>query len=139
MSDYIDNGQDDSPVEDNTPTAEIRPNVYSETVNQYLKYEFSEGELREKAQEMARAVASKEQAEDKLKSIKTSINSDIAAADAKIRLCSEHLRSGYEFRNVECRKEINYTLGICQIIRLDTGEVVTSRAINHNESQMHLV
>ena len=106
---------------------------------EFLKYLFSEEELAEQAREMARAVAEQEQAEDELKSFKKAADSKIATAAAKIRLCSEHIRSGYEFRNIECERVIDYEDGTCTTYRCDTGEVVSSRKLRDEEMQIALV
>ena len=113
--------------------------VVRSKTREYLKYTFTEEELREKAREMARSVAEAERAEDEGKSFKKQIDSRVAQAQAQIRICSENIRSGYEFRNIECDKVIDYRKGICTVVRLDTGEIVHERPLRPDEAQMVLV
>jgi hypothetical protein len=63
----------------------------------------------------------------------------MAIQEAQISSLSSKLRSGYEFRNVEC--EIHFDkpeAGHKQIIRLDTGEVVLTEPLTEEEKQRRL-
>ena len=45
------------------------------------------------------------------------------------------VRSGREYREVECRLEPDFKAGIMQIVRVDTGEFVRSRPLRTDERQ----
>jgi len=44
--------------------------------------------------------------------------------------------SGIEWREVECEEIIDYDLGYRRVVRLDTGETVTSRPLTRKECQL---
>jgi hypothetical protein len=52
---------------------------------------------------------------------------------------AEKVRSGYEHRNVDCLKSLDYRLGTVTITRLDTGEVMRERPMDAEERQMSLM
>lgn len=103
-----------------------------------LKYIFTDTDLLALAQEMARALNDQHEAEDELKSVSTQIKSKIALASAAANSASSKIRSGYEYRNVECEVLKNFTAGLVTTRRLDTGEVTDTRLMTSEERQVEL-
>lgn len=62
----------------------------------------------------------------------------IESHKAKIAELSRTLMNGYQFREVECRREFDFKKGIVAIIREDTGELVKERPITEQERQDNL-
>lgn len=87
---------------------------------------------------MAEAVARINEAEAELKSFQTQIKSRIAADEATMITCSEKIRTGHEFRRVDCREEKDYKAGKVRVYRLDTFDIVKSRDMEPEERQKDL-
>ena len=109
-----------------------------ETCKRYLKYQFSEEEKKNMGDDLAQKFASKHETEDKLKAVSTQIKSEINALDAIMGGLAEKIRSGYEMRDVECEIERDFKNARITITRLDTGEIVESRAMTPEERQKKL-
>ena len=107
-------------------------------IRQWLRYEFTQDDLRAKAQELAQAVKDKEDAEHELETVRTQLKSRVTTADGVIALCSKNLREGYEMRNILCTQEIDLKKSIITITRKDTGEEVSRRNPTEEEKQYQL-
>ena len=89
-----------------------------------LKCEFTVDEMKKFALEMAQAIHVRDSATDDLKAVKSQYDSKIKGAEAAMKEAGTKLRTGYEYRNVECELEEDHIKGTIQIVRLDTGEIV---------------
>jgi len=87
---------------------------------------------------MAEAVARINEAEAELKSFQTQIKSRIAADEATMITCSEKIRTGHEFRRVDCREVKDYENEKVIRIRIDTGETFYERSMEPEERQKDL-
>ena len=105
---------------------------------QSLKCILTDSEKQELGSQMAEAVARVNEAEQELKSVSTQIKSKIAVDEALISGCSEKIRSGYEFRKVECEEVKDYENDRVTILRLDNFHVVSSREMKPEERQKEL-
>ena len=88
--------------------------------------------------EMAEAVSRRIEHDKNLKSVTASIKSDIAREDSIISSCSEKIRSGYVFRNVECQNVKDFENKKVRTFRMDTGQVIRERDIDPEEMQKDL-
>ena len=59
-------------------------------------------------------------------------------AEGKIKLNSEHIRSGYTMRQVQCTKVIDMKKGTVTVTRNDTGDIVLARNLTEEEKQFQL-
>lgn len=109
-----------------------------ETMHESLKCVLTNEDIKRLGEQIAQAVARKAEAEADLKSVATQLKSKIAAEDAIITSNSEKIRSGYEWRNVECERIKDYQAGVVTIYRNDTGELVSERKMSYEERQ-HLL
>jgi len=116
----------------------LKHTITKERYNDSLKCILTDREKQELGAQMAEAVARCNEAEADLKSFSTQIKSKIAAEEAIISSCSEKIRSGYEFRRVECEKEKDYEHGIVICRRLDTYDLIKSREMAPEERQKKL-
>ncbi len=112
--------------------------VVEEPCKKYLKYTFTEDEIKELGRSLAKVFSDHSEAEGRLKSVSTQIKAEITSLEGIMTMVSEKIRSGYEHRNIDCKKEFDYRLGSVTIIRLDTGEVVEERPMDAEETQKKL-
>lgn len=103
-----------------------------------VKCVLSDEEKLRLGREIADANGRLDESDKELKSVQTQIKARIKQDKALVALCSEKLRSGYEYRRVECRQDMDYRGGIVRVIRLDNFEVVRSRAMEDEERQKQL-
>ena len=107
-----------------------------ENTTQYLEYRFTPEEKAELAQNMARAVGVKTDAELRLKEISSQIKAEIAAQDTIVNDRAGKLSRGYEYRNVECTITWDFEAGTYRVIRNDTGTVIEDRPLRQIELQL---
>jgi hypothetical protein len=110
-----------------------------EITKELVKYIFSEDELKEISQEMARKINEQTHLEDELKAVKSGYKSQIDATAAAINSAATKTNNGYEMRNVECELERDFKLKRIIIRRTDTHEVVKERDMRPDELQMSIV
>ncbi len=109
----------------------------------YLECVLSAEEIQDRLQRLKTAELSRGAAEDRLhladdawKREKKTLESEVSAASANCRELAQVLKTGREMRNVDCLTEIRPPHHLT--IRLDTGEVVRTRAATGEELQMIL-
>jgi len=73
-----------------------------------IKYPFSEKELAEKSQQLASCVGELQDLESELKSVKSDYKSKIDAKQALVSGLSNNVRSGFDYRVVECDVIFDY-------------------------------
>jgi transposase-like protein len=103
-----------------------------------LKHNLTDEEKQNLGSDLADAIARKAEAESELKSFQTQIKARIAADDATILSCSEKIRKGYEFRNIECKEIKDFEADKLFQIRLDTGKIIFERTLENHERQKEL-
>ena len=103
-----------------------------------LKCILTNEEKQELGEKLALAVNRIRESQDELKSCQTQIKSAIATDEAVVASCSEKIRSGYEFRKVECEEIFDYENNIVEKIRLDTKELMRTREMEPHERQKNL-
>lgn len=105
---------------------------------EYLPCELTPDELKQYSELMADSWSAKLRAEEQLKSVSTTIKSEIQVAEGKINKCAELVNSKREWRNVECSVEWDFKKKIKKIVRVDTGELVKTHPISDQEMQEDL-
>ena len=90
-------------------------------------------ELERKGRELADLMAEKDRLEDAKKSAADHFKSKISETEAKCRGVYLVIRQGYEMREVQCRRVQDYDRRVVEIVREDTGEIVSSRPMNPTE------
>ena len=107
-----------------------------ERTTKWLRYDFTEAEKKEIAQNMADAVSERDLATDELKSVKKQYDSRISVSEEAIKSNAEKLRSGYETRKIDCTVDKNFDTNEVVVTRVDTGEIVERRTMSAEERQM---
>jgi hypothetical protein len=105
-------------------------------VTRKLRCVLTADELLEAGKELAEATNELTEIEEDKKQIVAEFKSRKTAAEARIGVVSNKLRSGYEFRDVAC--EVAYGLpepGMKQVRRMDTLEVIESVPLSEEEKQ----
>ena len=103
-----------------------------------LKCILTSEEKQKLGSDMAEAVAKKTEAEKAKKSFLAQITSDIAKEEATISICSEKIRSGYEFRRIECKEVKDFENDKVISYRNDTGDKIRERQMEPEERQKQL-
>jgi hypothetical protein len=85
--------------------------------------------------EIAQAIEEMREAQSELKFISSEINGRIKAADAKVQTMANKIRSGYEIKEMKCLQMLDFSNGTVSVRRLDTGELVSERAMTVEERQ----
>lgn len=118
------------------PRAE-RPDVF-DTGQRELLVRLEAAELADVAQQLARAFEEIEQEEADQDEQKAAMKERLAGIYARQRRLAGTLRRGVEPRLVDTRTEADYDAGLAREVRLDTGEVLSTRALTARERQMPL-
>lgn len=106
---------------------------------EYLKCDFTDSEIAEAAKELARANSRKASIEQQKKDVDAQLKSEIVAQETIIGRLAAQINTGSEYRNVECRVELDTPeAGKKRTIRLDTGEEVSVKPMTDTDRQMVL-
>ena len=103
---------------------------------EYLRYEFSDRELLAIARNSAASQSRRLELDNRKAEVMKDLAGQIAAQDSLLQKYAELLNQGYENRPIECG--IFYDrprVGECEVVRLDTGEVVSERRMEPEERQ----
>lgn len=120
---------------DSVPQIVAKP----KTCKEFLRYDFTEIEMKTKASELSLALQRKERAEMDQKAAQAQFKERIEAQTNIISRVSREYQAGYEFRDIECGVEFHTpTLGSKRITRIDTGELVRECAMRGDELQENL-
>lgn len=107
--------------------------------SEHLEVRFTDAEKLEMGRDVARLNQEKRRLDQKLSEIKKQLTGEIAAKETEINRLMDLLSNGYEYRQVECRIDLDTPkLGQASVIRLDTEEVVRVRRMNDEELQIQL-
>lgn len=109
------------------------------TVEEYLRYEFTEDQLREKAKSLAVTVQRQTQTQEEQKAAQAQFKERLERFVAEIGKLSRDINNGWEMRNIECVVNFHSPVqGTKQILRLDTGELVREMPMSKSEMQDNL-
>lgn len=104
--------------------------------SEFLKYKFSETELRTVAQDLARENQELENIEREKAQANGSFKHRASEAQTKIAKFSAWIREGCDFRMIECETLFHTpTEGQKSTFRLDTGELVKTVKMTDSEKQ----
>lgn len=104
---------------------------------QMLKCDLTDTEIADTARDLARANAQKTSIETAKKEVDSQLKADIAAQDSIIGRLSALINTGHEYRNIDCRVELDTPeSGRKRVVRLDTGEIVSEKPMTDADRQM---
>jgi hypothetical protein len=106
---------------------------------EYLKYTFTDAEITDAAKELARAAQQRTSLEQRKKEVDSQLKADIEAQNSIVGRLSSYINTGYEYRDIECRVELDTPeQGKKRIVRLDTEEEVKVVPMTDMDRQMRL-
>lgn len=112
------------------------PDEEKEYSTEYVKFVFTEEEKRDIASEMARKVSELNQAEDEKKAVMSDLKSRIDSLSAQVNAAANKLNSGYEYRNVECEIDRDYSRRV--ILFWFDEKVVKEKPMTSDDLQMKI-
>lgn len=108
-------------------------------VGEFLRYEFTEDEVRERSKKLALAVQTQVQAQEEQKAAVAQFKDRIESCVSQIGRLSRDINMGWEMRTVDCRVEYHTpVMGTKRVSRIDTGEFVRDTAMLIAEMQDNL-
>lgn len=99
---------------------------------------FTREQVAQHASDLARCLPEIERIESELASVKSQFKSKIEEQQARAKKLSAYVRDGFWFTDVRVRIIKNYRTGTYTKMRLDTGEVLETRALYPEERQRAL-
>lgn len=97
------------------------------TTIEKCKVFFTEDELKEISELLARKLNELETAEDGKKEVAAQFKAQIDALTNEVRLYGSHVRNKFEYRDVKCDVRVNVNGGTVEFWRQDTGELHRTR------------
>lgn len=108
-------------------------------VSEFLKYEFTEEETRQKSKQLALAVQQQTTAQEEQKAAAAQFKERIEGCASQIGRLSREINTGWEMRTIECDVFFHVpTQGMKRIMRPDTGEIVREEPMLSHELQEEL-
>ncbi len=104
----------------------------------YLKYAFTEDELKEISGATARDIDALSSMRDDKKAAMSDFNGRIDRLEAKTKAAAAKTLTGYEYREIEVEVIKDYGGKQVRTHRIDTGELVDERPMTDDELQMEL-
>lgn len=102
---------------------------------QRLPCALSEAEKALRADELAREVDRHGNIELAKRAAAKLYAKDLEECDRRIGELAEQVRTGVEQRDVECQEVVRFARNLVETVRVDTGEVVSARAMRPEERQ----
>jgi len=103
---------------------------------EYLKCALTAKEVAVAANDLAKLLDDSQALDDQLVSVKADFKAKLEKCEAGIRVSQRLVRDKYEYRNVDCEVEYNYSTLMVKITRKDTSEIVEDRKMTLGEKQM---
>lgn len=108
------------------------------TENERLPVKLMDSEIRERGQRLAAKQGELESHVAREKQVKAELKSQKTAIEAEIQRLSGVIRDGTELRDVECDHIADFRKGTVRVIRKDTEQLVTERALSDSERQRRI-
>jgi hypothetical protein len=106
---------------------------------EYVKCLFTDEEITAAARDLARSTQKRASIEQRKKEVDAALKGEIEAEISVIGRLSTYINTGYEYRDVECRVELDTPVaGKKRIVRLDTEEEVKIIQMTDDDKQMAL-
>lgn len=100
---------------------------------QHLPCTLTLEEREKKGRELADLMAEKDRLEDAKKGAADQFKGQITTVENNCRGVYLVIRQGYEMREVECRRVQDWDRKTVEVIREDTGELISTREMNQTE------
>ena len=114
------------------------PRQEEEFTNMTCKVDFTEQELSEMSNEMARKIGELRDREDSAKSVAAQFKAEIKALSGDVEQLAVKVRNKFEYRPVRCQILRNFTTKEISYIRMDNGEIHQTRTMRPDEAQIEM-
>ncbi len=114
------------------------PPMKVEAFTTTLRVILSKEEIAERADRAAHLLADRDSKESEQKAAQKHSKSLIDAIEAELRLVSSEVRARSTHEEVQCERRYMYDTGKVVSIRLDTGEILSTRPMAEHEKQQNL-
>lgn len=104
-----------------------------------LKCMLTPDETRTYGMELARANASKDEAEERKKEVDAQLKAEIESHSTRALNLARKINNGYEYRDVKCSMAFDWEANSVTVTRTDTDEVIELRAMTEDERQTTLL
>jgi len=106
------------------------------TINRFVKYEFSEEELVKIATEIARKISAQKQLELDKKAAASEFSARINQVTAELRELADNYELGYEYREAECRIYYDIDRGVKYYYHGDMVDPVGQDPLTKEEKRL---
>ena len=110
----------------------------SEPFSRELPCELTDVELLTHSKDLAKLNQDLVEKETRKKEVASDYAAQLSAITSTIQVESRKVATGIEYRFVECQWVPNFTEDINELFRLDTGEIIETRAITQQDRQAEL-
>lgn len=117
---------------------EKKEKIATKQQTEYLRCALTEEEVALAADNLAKLLDDSQALESQLASVKADFKAKLEKCEADIRIKQRLVRDKYEYRNVDCDVEHNYSTLMIKITRKDTNEITEERTMSFAEKQMKL-
>lgn len=100
-----------------------------------LPCQLTEREKLSKGQELVARLGEKEELEERAAAASKDFKRAITVKDQGARDLATEIRTGVEYREIDCQEVASFAQNVVQTIRVDTGETIRSRAMLLAERQ----
>lgn len=115
------------------------PTPEEKKISRHLRVDLTNDQMIEIGKELADATNELKEIENEKSEVLSSFTARIKAASAAIAVLSNKLRSGYEFKDVQCSVVYDRPIaGEKTITRLDTGDIIETCSMTEEEKQRQL-
>lgn len=108
-------------------------------VTRSLSVELTAKERHERSLELAEKFSERDRIESAKKESAAEFKAEAEACDSRLRTLSGIVRSGSEYREVECIWQVNETEKTMELVRRDTKVVIESRPLTFQERQVSIL
>jgi hypothetical protein len=109
----------------------------TKNTKEFLKYEFTDIEVRDKGMDLARLQSEYYKIEGEAKAVASEFKAKKDGKAAEIEILAGHVNNGYEHRYIDCEVRYNCpNTGIKSTYRKDTGEFVRKESMSAEEMQL---
>jgi len=102
------------------------------------RYEFTTEEKRKISERLAEGVSELQRLENEKKAISSQLKAQIDSAAGRIRADAERIRSGWEYREMPCIREMDFDAREILWFREDNGDLAARRPMVASELQMEI-
>jgi hypothetical protein len=103
-----------------------------------LRCPITDGEHRQKGVLLGQLLEERRQIEQRHKEERAAQKEEMATHDVKLHVCQEEVRTQSEVRSVDVEVVADFSRGVVETIRLDSGKVIRSRPMSDNERQLEI-